>query len=340
MKILHIANFAYNYQGGSFYNCDYKFSAGFIRRGHYVYEYSLRDMARTATIFRTKKLGASMASQEVLALCRNIEPDLLLLGHVQIFKPEILKQIRQEFPNMRIAFWYVDPLYMPEKLTYIQEFAPCLDAVFATTGGDWLRNMVKGSMVKAYIPNPVDRAVESLRNFEKRDFSHELIFCGTIGEGVERRNFMETLQNRLQDLPLALHGLLGHEKINGVRYTRALSNTRMGLNYSRRNDITFYSSDRVAQLTGNGLLTFSPRVPGFEALYNDQELAYFDSVDELIDKTRYYHQHPDEAAVLAERGWRRSHQSCNAERVAKFMEETIFELPYSEHYEWRDHIFK
>ncbi len=58
----------------------------------------------------------------------------------------------------------------------------------------------------------------------------------------------------------------------------------MGLNYSRRNDVTLYSSDRIVQLTGNGLLTFSPRIPGFEKLYTEQEVVYFDDQFDLAKK--------------------------------------------------------
>lgn len=58
----------------------------------------------------------------------------------------------------------------------------------------------------------------------------------------------------------------------------------MGLNYSRKNDVTLYSSDRIVQLTGNGLLTFSPRIPGFDQLYTEQEVVYFDDQFDLAEK--------------------------------------------------------
>ena len=35
-----------------------------------------------------------------------------------------------------------------------------------------------------------------------------------------------------------------------------ISNSYMGLNLSRGKPIKYYSSDRIAQLVGNGLLTF------------------------------------------------------------------------------------
>lgn len=114
----------------------------------------------------------------------------------------------------------------------------------------------------------------------------------------------------------------------------------MGLNYSRLNDVCLYSSDRVAQLTGNGLLTLSPRIPGFDILFREHELAYFATTEELIEKVRYYAAHPEEAATVARAGWQRAHEVCAAERVARFMEETIFGKPYSSDYEWRNEVYR
>ncbi|HMY01124.1 MAG TPA: glycosyltransferase, partial [Agitococcus sp.] len=104
-------------------------------------------------------------------------------------------------------------------------------------------------------------------------------------------------------------------------------------------DVTLYSSDRVAQLTGNGLLTLSPVIPEFELIYRQDELCYFANVDELIQQVEYFSQHPAQAALVAERGWRRAHTTCATERVCRFMEEVIWNRPYSDRYEWRDHVF-
>ena len=139
---------------------------------------------------------------------------------------------------------------------------------------------------------------------------------------------MEKIQHDLAHLPLAFHGLLGQKQVEGVDYTNALSNTRMGLNYSRRNDIPLYSSDRIAQLTGNGLLTFSPRIPEFTKLYAEDELVYFDHVDDLIEKVNHYHSYPEQAAQIAEKGWQRAHSTCAVERVVRFMEETLLNQPW------------
>lgn len=338
MKILHVANFAYNKQGGSYYNCDRKISAGFVRNGHFVYEFSLRDMARMGTVFRTKKLGAGWANKEVVNLCEQLKPDLLLLGHAQLLTNDTLSLLRKKYKNLMVAAWYVDWITHIEKACYLKQLSPYLDALFVTTGGELLQQLVSKSIPVAYFPNPVDFSVESLKNFQQNTFNHELIFCGSTGDDERRQMLLNSLVEHLKS-DFVCYGLFDKPQIQGQAYIEALSQCRMGLNYSRRNDVTLYSSDRVAQLTGNGLLTFSPKIPEFELIYKKDELCYFENVDDLIQQVEYFSQNTTEAADIAKRGWQRAHTTCATERVCRFMEEVIWQKPYSEDYEWLGHVF-
>ena len=49
-------------------------------------------------------------------------------------------------------------------------------------------------------------------------------------------------------------------------FLQKLSNSSMGLNLSRGKPIKYYSSDRIAQLVGNGLLTFIDRKNKFKCI--------------------------------------------------------------------------
>ena len=113
----------------------------------------------------------------------------------------------------------------------------------------------------------------------------------------------------------------------------------MGLNYSRRNDVTLYSSDRIVQLTGNGLLTFSPRIPSFEKLYTEQEVVYFDDQFDLAGKIQFYAAHPEDAKRIAEAGWNKTRASFNGKRITQFMVEVTFDQPLSEAYEWAHEVY-
>ena len=60
---------------------------------------------------------------------------------------------------------------------------------------------------------------------------------------------------------------------------------------------------------------------------------------DLVDKLCYYHHHDQQRQTVAENGWRRAHTCYSAQRVTRFMVETIASTPYTDTYEWQDEIY-
>ena len=339
MKILHIANFGFNKQGAHFYCTDRKISAGLIENGHFVYDFSFRDMARMGTIFKTKKLGAGWANKEILKIIENLEPDLVLIGHSDLMSPLVLKEIKQRYPQTKIAFWYVDWLCDKKKSQFIFNFSPYVDALFCTTGGELLQQFKTITNKVAYIPNMVNRTIESLKQFNCTDFKNDFVFFGTFDKGSLREKFILSLIDSMRN-HISCYGIHNNLAVYGSQYLQVLAQSRMGLNFSRRNDITLYSSDRIAQLTGNGLLTFSPKIPDFELLYNEEEIVYFNDFNDLVEKIYFYLENEQAAFDIAKRGWEKSHRSFNSKRITQFMLEVTFDLPLSEDYEWATEVYR
>ena len=69
MKIIHVANFHHNKLGTAYYYADRKISNGFIRSGHYVYDFSYRDEARNCSLLKRKKMGTKKMNQQLIELC-------------------------------------------------------------------------------------------------------------------------------------------------------------------------------------------------------------------------------------------------------------------------------
>jgi len=337
LRILHVANFCLNKYGDMFYNIDRKISNGLIRNGHLVYEFSYRDVARAESIFKTTRLGGKRpANRRLLETFSRFRPDLLLLGHSELIKGETLDAIRRQDPRARIALWYIDPMFNEKAIQHVVDRLGCFDAVFATTGGEWLRKFKGSTNVAAFFPNPVDPAIECHRSFEQKAPSVDLLFCGSEAKGSDRERMLKQLRTELTDIRFEVYGSLGQPGIFGHAYFQKLQQTKMALNFSRRDDVYLYSSDRISQLTGNGVLTLTNRIPGYEMLYAEDEMAYFDGIVDLLEKIRYYCSNDKQRRELAARGWQRAHESLNSQRVAKYMLEVIFNEPFTEPYEWQD----
>lgn len=341
MKVLHIANFGYRKSGATYYNTDRKISAGLIQNGHFVYDFSFRDMAKLNTIFKTKKLGASWANKEVLKLVDNIRPELVLIGHSDLLTAQTLQSIKHLYPSTKIAFWYVDRINDPHRIQYIKDFSRYLDAVFCTTAGELLMQFKQSHNAVAYMPNICSASIEVLRNYEKTQFDIDLLFCGIVYKEPVREQFLQNAQQLLnrQQINFQIVGSFGKPAIYGAGYYELLSRSQMGLSYSRSNDMPLYASDRIAQLTGNGLLTFSPKITDFQKLYSNDEIVYFENLADLVEKVVFYKNNPTKSQKIAQAGYQKTHQHYNAQRVTKFMLELIWRNNFSEHYEWQDEVY-
>ncbi len=340
MRIVHVANFNTFKYGATYYAPDRKLSNGLIRNGHFVHDFSYRDICRSESPFKTTKLGTTKLNRRLVETCQAIKPDLMLLGHSELITAETLKTIKSAHENMKIAMWYVDPLFHSDQTTHIFNRLEWVDTFFATTGGEELKKFSRPHNKVAYFPNPVDPSIDSYRNFDSSNLEYDFIFCGRDYGEPERKRFLSGLFGELEkNIRCEVRGALNNPLVFGHAFMELLSKSKMGLNYSRRNDVYLYSSDRIAQLTGNGLLSFSPQIPGFSSLYNDSELVYFDGLEELIEKVNYYHNHDDQRKTIAHNGWKRAHNSYNSRRITAFMLELIFEQSFSEQYEWVEEVY-
>ena len=340
MRILHVANFSTHKYGADLYATDRKISAGLIRNSHFVYDFSYRDVCRSESILRTTRFGRGPVNKKLIQACDTLCPHVLLLGHSELINAVTLAEVRQNNPFIKIGLWYVDALFHKNKTAHLFDKLPFIDVVFATTGGPYLEELQTDNCRAAFIPNMVDKAVESKKSFQNHFYDHDFIFCGRDSNDLQRRDFMERLYSETaESLRTAFRGCLGQPPVTGYSYIDFLGRSKMGLNISRKNDVPLYSSDRLVQLVGNGLLTFCPKVPSMELLFNQDELVFYDTFDELLEKIFYYHHNLKECRAIAANGWQRVHESYSAEMVTKYMLEFLFELPFTANYCWKDQVF-
>jgi len=336
MRVVHVGNFSLRRHGAVYYAVERKLSNGFIREGHFVYDFADRDMARLESLLRSKKLGRKALNRALLETVDNVRPHLLLLGHTELFDEATLDEARQLAPGLRIAQWNVDPIWGEAVDRHLRVRLPHVDAFFCTTAGRWMDPWRQLGAKVHYLPNPVDPSIEVLRNDEQEALPLDLVYCGHDYKDGPRRAFLEGLRTRAEGASIAFRhcGCLGAPSVFGQRYLDTLAQARMGLNYSRSNEMPWYASDRIGQLTGNGLLTFTHETPGLRELFSDEEMVHFRDLDDLLDKLRYYKTHDAEARAIARRGRERAHRSYNVQRIARFITEISFEQPLSENYEW------
>ncbi len=288
---------------------------------------------------RSKRWGVKRMNRRLVETCVNVEPDLVCFGHTELVWPETLARIRERLPTVKTMLWYHDGLWDTHKLDHIHARLPYLDAVFVSTGGEHLRQFKTADNVVGFFPPPVDPSIERHRNFAAADLPIDLLFCGRANrDAAERARFLGALRDRLDGVRFDLNGMFGAPLVFGAAYDAKLRSARMALNVNRRNDYFMCSSARLWQLTGNGLLTFTPAADGMERLFGGDEVVYYDGLDDLAAKVQHFHADDAARRRVAEAGWRRAHAAYDTARVTRYMVETVFRRPYSEPYEWADQI--
>ena len=319
MRIVHAAHYSFNRDGTEFFNCEYKLHNGLCQAGHYVYPFSIKDRAR-ASLFRTTRFGGKFANDCLIECCKNVSPDLLLLGHAQSITPKTLQTLRQAHPQMKIALWYVDQVYQLSKYTHLFDKLPFLDAIFVTTGGELLEQFRRDGCRAAFIPNPADADVERWRVDDLHETDFDLLYIGSDRNRPERRAFLEELAGKAKGLRLGFSGCLGYPCAWGDTKDLMLKRSLLALNLSDRNDVFLYSSDRVVQLAGNGICTLTASSTGLQTLWEpDKEMVFFDSVDDLVAKAKRLVAAPELAREIGRAGRLKTHASYSGKAVADFM---------------------
>ncbi len=335
MRIVLAGNYNEKRAGANFYATVRKLTNGFVRNGHLVMPFSDRDVAREQGRFGIGRAGARHVDRRLIELCENFRPDLLVLFHADKIGNDAVRAVRALLPSLRVAVVNLDPIFLEENPPRIRRFSEVADVTFMTTAGVRLRDFATPTHRLAFIPNPVDRSVETLECFARDDQPFDfLCTIGTERTTPWRGEIMREIAARVPEARYAFYGLAERPYIYGSAYFEAIASARMGLNLNRAEDHYLYSSDRFAQYAGNGLLVFVSRSTGYDEIFSDDEFVFYRDLDELAARLRYFLKNDGERQRIARNGHARYHALFSEVLVARFIEDVVFDRAPSGDYAW------
>ena len=112
----------------------------------------------------------------------------------------------------------------------------------------------------------------------------------------------------------------------GEKFLDKIANSKMGLNLSRGVPMKYYSSDRISQLFGNGLLTFIDEKTKLDNFFNSNEAVFYKNVDDLIEKILKYKKDNKKRKLIAKNGKLKYMKYFNSDLVSQFMIDKIFDF--------------
>jgi hypothetical protein len=345
LRILHVANRAEKHWGNKYYSFPYKINNGFVRNGHCVYWFSDRDVSRSLALIPSRKLGVGACNRKLLEVCNNFRPDVIVLGHAEIIKHETLAEIKTRH-NPIIVEYDIDLLHA-DNLKKIAGRSGYVDFYFIGTGGKVLGEIAAKGTRCTYIPNPVDPSIDYLENHSRADLPVEVFFAGQISHMVDTSDLRTQIASLPQDMPEVkfgyFNGVWGHAYLRLVEQARMGLSISVGLKNTGQGDGSYqylYSSDRISQYLGNGLLTFVEKRFCLSDIYGPDCLVEVEGYEELKYKIAFFARRNDLRMQQAGASHSLVHEEFNERLVAQYMLEVATGQSYSHDYRWPTRVWE
>ena len=345
LRILHITNFNERLDGRLFFNTGRRINNGFVRLGHSVLGFSDRDIVKYYKTYKDIS-GAISLNDKFRKTCYNYKPDLIIMGHSDLINAQQLGELKDDYPNIKISQWFLDPLnidgpdYQRNK-NRILDKVDFIDANFITTSPDVLK-FLPNHINNYFIPNPVDKSFETLDNFSK-PCNVDVFFALShgvhrgvlkIGKKDDRNYFLKQLIDKTKNVKFDIYGLNDRQPVWADHYFKVISNAKMGLNLSRGTPIKYYSSDRLAQIIGNGLVTLIDEKTEYMDFFSNREMVFYKTLNDLSEKIIKIAKDEKYRKMIGSNGKKKYFKYFNSDIVADFIINKTLNLKNKNKYLW------
>ena len=108
----------------------------------------------------------------------------------------------------------------------------------------------------------------------------------------------------------------------------------MALNLSQGMPTKYYSSDRIAQLIGNGILTFIDIKTELTKFFSNDEVIFYKSMNDLSNKINFYKKNKKIRNQIAKKGKLKYLKHFNSTKIAEYIINKTMEYKSKKKYIW------
>ena len=214
-----------------------------------------------------------------------------------------------------------------------------VDNTFLTTDPKSLPIKIPNSF---FIPNPADKSFEILENY-KKDCAFDVFFAmshgvhrGSLkgGKQDDREKFINKLINLNKEIKFDVYGMNNVQPVWADQFLKKISNCYMGLNLSRGKPIKYYSSDRIVQLVGNGLLTFIDQNTFLSDFFSSKEIVFYKNIEDLSYKLNKYQKDKKKGKKIAKLGRDKYLKYFNSDLIADYILSKTLDFKSKKNFIW------
>ncbi|MDA9838105.1 glycosyltransferase [Candidatus Pelagibacter sp.] len=308
-----------------------KFTNGFIRNNHDVLEISDRDFIKNNRSFNLVPNKKNFQSY-LIQTFKNYNPDLLFFGHSKNIDLNTIDEIKSYNKNLIISQWNEDPImpsldYSKQNISNIKLYSDIVDHNFITTHPSILKNKVDNHSNFHFFFVPVDKNIECFDVYKmnpKKDLFYAMshgVNRAVLKDGIEdnRVKILDKLVKKIPNIKYDFFGFSNKQPIWGNDFNNALINSKMGLNLSRGLPTKYYSSNRIASILGNGLLTFIDIKTQLNDFFRNDEVIFYNNIDDLASKINFYSKNDKLRKKIAKKGKAKYFKFFDGNRIAKYI---------------------
>lgn len=339
-KILHIADLHIRHFSRLFYSTGKKINNGLILNGHNVVNISDRDITnQNKNIFDigSRKLLLNTIIQNI----ENFKPDLIIMGHVDRINYETFYQLKEKYTSIRFSQWFLDPLnidgpdFNKNKERFYLKYQFC-DTNFITTAVDALDFVSQNKTF--FIPNPIDPSIDVYRNYQSNK-PIDLFLAISHGQhrGILKDHYVDDRVDLIKKLTNKVStNIFGYKRnpVWGQKFFDELNTCSMAINLSRGKPIKHYSSDRIASLMGNGLLTFIHKDFKYNDFFTKNEIVTYRNISELNKKLIFYKKNKSLLKKIAKSGCEKAHKIFNNKIIADYIVKKTMDIKLNTKLSW------
>lgn len=190
-----------------------------------------------------------------------------------------------------VVYWPTDTHIDGASYAYRLELAKQADIVY-TAQKVTVEQFAKDGVKATWLPCAVEP--QAYPKYELMSKHYDVCFVGHVNSD----NRIEALDRLFKEFPNFFFGQRQFEDA-----ARTYADSKICFNIAHDNDVNM----RCFEVTGSGGFLLTNRINSLDELFVDgKEIVMYDSLDDMVDKAKYYLAHDEEREAIAKAGYERS----------------------------------
>ena len=304
--------------------------------------FSYRDF-NSKSIFKNK----SLVNNKISNIADNYKPDLILLGHNNILNLDTMEKIKSKL-SCKFALWYEDHLIKGgpnaiNNLNLIERNQHLIDQYFVTTHPKAIKTLIPKNKMN-FMPIPADENIENLEIYNVKNRYKDLFFALSHGVNYgrlkkknidDREIFLNNLIKKNRKFTFNILGYANEQPKWNYAFYKEIEKCKMALNLSRGSPMKYYSSNRIASLMANGIMTFIDKKVEYSDFFNPDEMGFYSNVDDLLNQMNDLHGNVEKINKISKNGKRRYFQIFNNSIISDYIVHKTFGFKNKFKFVWK-----